>query len=1354
MEVPKPLAGESTSSNGGRMFNFQAKNHPPVYYMRKIMNYHMSLRNYRSLEKVLRNYRSNKEWIEEFVAMKGHMALAVVLLQISQRTIKSNDQLDKEFTILTAIRDIMTFQEKHEGRIHMADVNRYVVPSLLSPRIITRNTATNMLALSVAYEKEEAANSITRGLTNTTESLEMGSTSDICSENSASPENPFRIWMSSAGELVADFESENPNLVFSDEDFSRGRLTPQSIIKEYALMTVFLVSSLVSTCVNAKSRAVMRKKFEDAGLIKLFDYTKSLRSDAINDLVSNYIALRSDDLNGAEDPVISDAPPKINDDPEEINMDADSSRVDDDSVGPYISNVVKNLISVKESKNRAESLKYLRMIDTLVVNLVNMNNISDQNDLFTTQLLLDRLSTDDTARLALSEAHESAHLVQEYKRRIVQLEEELRQSNASSGPYSEYSPKDASGQKFSPLLASTRDTQSATELRSYRKGDGIRLQARTDIMSNNFSSSTYFEPFEHYDINSLGPVSKFGSSGSVSDAGESDRIYKTALEGRGNGVRDSVNRSENDGSGEGMHFGFKFEGPQNTDAGSGLRSGGSLNASSQLSIFTNAPDAPSAPPLPSFLQPAAPSPSGMSPSSLPPPPPPPPPPFLLELAHQDGRPAAVPPAPPLPKPFPESQGKEQTEEKKPASIPPPPPPLPVFPKSRTEDRRPIVNRKREDLPSNPVINLLAMKKPAFKMKHLHWDKIHDISDTFWSGVDDERVISMLDKAGVLKDMDITFKAVDTPAKSRQLKAKDDTPKKMALLPRELQQQFGINLHQYGNLSEMEFVAKVLSCDRTLLENTTVIEFFNWDGLLDMSASLLSKFGPYSTNIQIEGAKPKLDPSNLARFDRIYLELCVNLRSYWAARSKALLLSSTYERDYHDLLKRLNQMDRGISSIRGSESLLQVFNIIKNIGNYLNESSKVVSGFKLSGLQRLKFLKNSKNTMTLLHYIEKIIRVHFPDLAVFVDDLKEISKAAGLLVSTLEVEASEYSAAVFKCDRSFSEGPLSEGSRIHPDDEIREYMKPKLAKARRRANFLKDHMLRTSKDFDRLMIYFGENPKDQASRESFFGKFAAFTESYKKAHTENVRAEEEAKTYEVRKKMMEEFKNKKSRDRERLMAASSNSRGSIVIEDLLSQLKANHPITRKHSEYHGRKVEHQDTETITNKAQMMLRDLEEVGSDEDSLAGSHSGESVQDFDPLVGDNHPADTKRLEISTDSTSKSSNRLSIITMLINGSAGDEFDALSAGEDSVRADSMGEMIDDGITSNEKKEGQEGEAVDIGRHVSPGPTLPLIVNYEEQRKDRDETNPAQKILPFGTDSLDMAIKHVISEITMTTSQGK
>ncbi|KAH3662668.1 hypothetical protein OGATHE_004243 [Ogataea polymorpha] len=557
-----------------------------------------------------------------------------------------------------------------------------------------------------------------------------------------------------------------------------------------------------------------------------------------------------------------------------------------------------------------------------------------------------------------------------------------------------------------------------------------------------------------------------------------------------------------------------------------------------------------APPLPPFLQLEG------AASINAPPPPPPPPSFLKPASPTPPKPASA-PAPPPPPSF----------LKPAASEPPVPPPLPKMPTSDPQK----LGKRKNDTPK-PIL-----RRPTSKLKQVHWDKLDDVTNTIWKTVDDAALSSKLEELGVLDDLESQFYAVESKAfKPKAVVAKNT---KRSFLSRDLQQQFGINLYQYSAIPEMEFVAKMLRCDRSLVQNSSLVDFFCNDALTEISPNLMRDFAPYSTNY-IQNHKPKKDPSELDRLDRIYLELCFNLRHYWTERSKCISVCYNYERDLEDMARDLQVLENAVEEVRGSTSLVQVLYIIKGLGNFMNDASKSANGFKLSTLQRLKYLKDSKNTTTLLNYIEKVIRTRFSEYANFADEISAVHKAHNVSIDTLASEFKELLRNVEFCNNALTDGCLSDPAKLHPDDRIMSFAKSRIAVAQTKIKEFDAKLTIVIDSFEQLMEKFGERVKDESARTSFFSKFKLFVDDYKKAQADNARLEKEERAYEKRKRMMEEFKKSK---------CEQEQPQDNLIESLLDQLRTQKPTTKAPS-VPLEVPEHAETQDINAKALQILQNL--------------------------------------------------------------------------------------------------------------------------------------------------------------------
>lgn len=448
---------------------------------------------------------------------------------------------------------------------------------------------------------------------------------------------------------------------------------------------------------------------------------------------------------------------------------------------------------------------------------------------------------------------------------------------------------------------------------------------------------------------------------------------------------------------------------------------------------------------------------------------------------------------------------------------------------------------------------------------MHWDKLDDIEQTFWNDLEHDKLSNKLVEQGVFGEVERVFVAKTSAIKKRkEIDGKAQIwlkPTKVTFLARDLSQQFGINLHMFANLTEEEFVTKVLTCSPEILENISVLEFFNSDALFEFSDNIFRNLAPYSTDPR-NNKKPMKDPEELERADRIFLELCFNLRHYWRPRSRALLFTQTYRKEYIDLMKRLSIVDEANACLKKSDSLQNVLGIIRTVGNFMNDEAKQAMGFKLDTLQRLKFMKDDQNSMTFLHYIEKIIRHSFPEYGTFVDDLEALQKLQNISVEQLETDCEEMAKSVRNITDSMERGKLSNAKEFHPDDKILDMIATPMQSARNKNSLLQSHLKRTVEELNSLMMYFGENPKDSTARNTFFYKFIVFITEFKKAHVENIQREEEQRTYEARKKILEDRIAKRKEKEEAIVDTAEES--SAVIDSLLEKLKTTTSTTRTRS----------------------------------------------------------------------------------------------------------------------------------------------------------------------------------------------
>ncbi|GMM36158.1 formin [Saccharomycopsis crataegensis] len=541
-----------------------------------------------------------------------------------------------------------------------------------------------------------------------------------------------------------------------------------------------------------------------------------------------------------------------------------------------------------------------------------------------------------------------------------------------------------------------------------------------------------------------------------------------------------------------------------------------------LSPETNKSPPPPPPPMPPMLSPV------LSKAGSPPPPPPPMPPMLSPVLSKAGSPPPPPP-PPLP---------QMLSPKSPPFSPnsPVPPPFPV---GSAKFKRTSIGIATND----PFINY---PRPKRKLKQLHWDKLDNTDNSVWDGISGETFANDLLDKGVFEEMEEMFAAKDA---KKLASKKSSEVNKITFLARDINQQFNINLHAFSSLSDEDTVDRILTCHNSVLENINVLEFLSKREVVEVPNNLARNLEPYSTDWNRDSQKkPDKDPNELQRADRIYLELIYNLQHYWSSRIRALLVITTFEKDYSSLVTKLQQVDSAVEAVENSDNIRYVFNIILAFGNYMNDAGKQARGFKLSTLQRLSFMKDDKNSMTFLHYVEKIIRQVYPQFSQFLEDLKPVLQVAKLSIEVLENDCKDYSNSIKNVEDSLDIGNLSDPTLFHPKDRLLANVLPSLPDARRKSELLAEQAKIILNGFNRLMTFFGENTSDKFARDSFFGKFANFIHEYEKVQKENLSREEELRVYEQRKQSLEKSMAEKQKN------SAADAQSNAVMDDLLEKLK--------------------------------------------------------------------------------------------------------------------------------------------------------------------------------------------------------
>ncbi|KAI9709086.1 MAG: hypothetical protein M1820_003532 [Bogoriella megaspora] len=508
------------------------------------------------------------------------------------------------------------------------------------------------------------------------------------------------------------------------------------------------------------------------------------------------------------------------------------------------------------------------------------------------------------------------------------------------------------------------------------------------------------------------------------------------------------------------------------------------------------PKPPPPPPMPGFSGSAPPPPPPMPGFSGGPPPPPPPMPGAASPAMPGFSNAAPPPPPPPP-------GSNITSPISPG-FPPSAPPLPGAKNGGFLPKKGLIQ-------SVPTV-ALGVARPKKKLKALHWEKVDEPQVTIWADhaptlETKEEKYKELARKGILDEVEKLFSAKEIKALGKTSSKKSD---KKQLISGDLIRKFEIALAKISQQPIDDVVRMIIHCDKEILDNPVVLEFLGIDDLCSIPENTAKLIAPYSkdwTGPDAANTKREQDPTELTRYDQVYLFTAFELHHYWKARIRALSLTRSYESEYDEISKRLREIVNVSESLRDSIALINVFGLILDIGNYMNDSNKQANGFKLSSLARLGMVKDDKNESSFMDIIERIVRTQYPEYEGFVDEVGGVIAAQKINVEQLQTDAKKYIDNIKNVQSSLDNGNLSDPKKFHPEDRVSLVVQRSMKEARRKAEQMQLYLEEMSKTYDDIMVFYGEDSTDENARRDFFSKLANFVMEWKRSKEKNLVLEE-------------------------------------------------------------------------------------------------------------------------------------------------------------------------------------------------------------------------------------------------------
>ncbi|KAL8977135.1 MAG: hypothetical protein Q9177_006701, partial [Variospora cf. flavescens] len=403
-------------------------------------------------------------------------------------------------------------------------------------------------------------------------------------------------------------------------------------------------------------------------------------------------------------------------------------------------------------------------------------------------------------------------------------------------------------------------------------------------------------------------------------------------------------------------------------------------------------------------------------------------------------------------------------------------------------------------------------RPKKKLKALHWEKVDAPQVTVWAAhtpthASKEEKYMELSRKGVLDEVEKLFMAKEIKKIGGSSAKKEE---KKQLISNDLRKTFHISLAKFSQISTEEVIRMIIHCDREVIANETVMNFLQKDDMCvipDNTAKLLAPYSKDWTGSDALKAETELDPNELTREDQIYLHTAFELRHYWKSRIRALLLTRTFEPEYDEISGHLKEIVKVSEALRDSVALMNVLGLILDIGNYMNDSNKQATGFKLSSLSRLGMVKDDKNESTFADLVERIVRNQYPEWDHFSDDIGGVVAAQKLNVEQLKLDAKRYIDNIKNVQASLDSGNLSDPKKFHPQDRVSQVVHRSMKDARRKAEQMQLYLDEMTRTYDDIMIFYGEDSTDENARRDFFAKLASFVTEWKKSKEKNVAVED-------------------------------------------------------------------------------------------------------------------------------------------------------------------------------------------------------------------------------------------------------
>uniref|UniRef100_A0A671QZ03 Formin-like protein 2 n=1 Tax=Sinocyclocheilus anshuiensis TaxID=1608454 RepID=A0A671QZ03_9TELE len=411
-----------------------------------------------------------------------------------------------------------------------------------------------------------------------------------------------------------------------------------------------------------------------------------------------------------------------------------------------------------------------------------------------------------------------------------------------------------------------------------------------------------------------------------------------------------------------------------------------------------------------------------------------------------------------------------------APPPPPPPPPPLPGPTRLDVYCPDV----VDMCFLSCCVAVKIKKPIktkFRMPVFNWValKPNQINGTVFNEIDDERILEDLN----VDEFEEMFKtkaqgpAIDVTSSKQKTSQKG--PNKISLLDSNRAKNLAITLRKVGKTSE-----EICRAIQMLDLRTLPVDF----------VECLMRFIPTEAELKVfrQYEKERKPLENLTNEDRFMIQFSKIERLMQKMTIMAFVANFT--ESIQMLTPQLHAVIAASVSIKSSQKLKKILEIILALGNYMNSSKRgAVYGFKLQSLDLLLDTKSTDRKVTLLHYIANVVKEKYQQVSLFYNELNYVEKAAAVSLENVLLDVKELQRGMDLTRR--------ENSMHGHNTMLRDFIQQNENKLKK----LQDDAKIAQDAFDEVVKFFGENSKTTPPS-MFFPVFVRFVKAYRQAEEDN------------------------------------------------------------------------------------------------------------------------------------------------------------------------------------------------------------------------------------------------------------